>query len=597
MKIFAALTSLAFLVSDIGVSASKPHIVFRYTDAYELIWNDRGSGADLDGAIWRVVNYQSDFCSLGDVATATHAAPANKAILVQKQKGFRSLALAQPVGFDLVWKDHGSGAKEDVGIYNLIAPNGYSCLGSVAVASHSALPNPAQYCCVRNEYLVQAGFEKNWNDRGSGADKDVSLWTVIRAGGDAYGINAGSFIATIGYGQPRSPPALLLKEDGVKVRDLWSLPSTSTSDKPLDLHEVNSLDFVWNDAGSGADKDVSIWRATKRAGYHSLGDIVVATHRQPKLGYLVKPTDSNDLDSIRPPVSFSKIWNDRGSGAKRDVTLWRVVCPGGYVSLGGVATDGRYPNSGDVSCIKRSYAVYSTSKNWQVVWRDHGSGAAKDVSIFEAKATANNQQSVRGFGALESHRGLPEPPFMLTKASHTYWTEKPVEKIIVTSVKYDLNAERKQSTPTKMSPTVVENFSDLKQSVERTIGYSVESSYTFTFNQAIQVGVEVEMTGKLPLVGQATTTASLSSTTSFGYEDTISKTTDDSITATVTLPGNSKITAVIIGNEYKADIPFTATMKKIYFDGTHSVATTNGVYKGVAIKEIRVSYGKIEPLN
>ena len=55
--------------------------------------------------------------------------------------------------------------------------------------------------------------------------------------------------------------------------------------------------------------------------------------------------------------------------------------------------------------------------------------------------------------------------------------------------------------------------------------------------------------------------------------------------------------AVITGKEYKADIPYTAQVKKFYYDGTSSIGTVSGVYKGVAIAEAGVYYGEIESLD
>jgi hypothetical protein len=294
-------------------------------------------------------------------------------------------------------------------------------------------------------------------------------------------------------------------------------------------------------------------------------------------------------------VSYSKIWNDAGSGADRDVQLWKVNCPGGYVSLGNVATSGSYPKLGNVYCVKYSYTTYGSSNNWGYVWRDHGSGANADVSIYEARATSSIQQSVRGFGAVASYHYFPSSPYFLSKNFHTYWAEKPIEKIFMYNVKYDLNAEKQQTSPVKMSPTIVENFSDQRQKVTRTISYSVAESSSFTFSQAIQLGISVEITAGSPLIGASQkTTISASTTSTFTSGDTTTKTHTDSVNAWIELPAKSKITAVIIGTEYKADIPYTATIKKVYYDGSQAYATISGVYKGVAISETKVTYSEVE---
>lgn len=579
---------ILFALALISVAAAQdPAIVYKYSDAYERIWHDAGSEADRDGAVWRVRNYQSEFCSLGDIATDGWGRPTAKAVLVSQRKAG---ALSHPIRFSRVWRDSGSGAYSDVAIYMMNAPSGYTCLGGVAMGSHYTKPDSSKYCCVKNQYVVQADTVHTWNDKGSGAYSDLSLWTVIRAGGDAFGIDAGTFIGVNGYSRPSS--SYLLRADGNNVRDVWSLPTKD--DKPLNLYEVGELKMIWNDAGSGADADCSIWRAESRSGYYPVGDIVVASHSKPRIGFLLKPKNVND-DSVRAPISYSRIWNDRGSGANKDVQLWRVNCPGGYVSLGSVATSGSYPNIGDVYCVKSSYTSYGSSSNWGYVWRDHGSGANSDVSIYEARTSSSSLQSVRGFGAVASYHSYPSSPYFLNKQFHSYWAEKPIEKIYMYNVQYDLNSERQQTAPVKMSPTVVENFSDQPQKLTRTITYSIAESSSFKYSQAIQLGIAVEIEAKVPIIGAgAKTTVSASTTSTFETGSTTTKTHTDSINAWVQLPGRSKMTAVIVGTEYKADIPYSATIRKVYYDGSQAYATISGVYKGVAVSEIKVTYGAIE---
>ena len=123
---------------------------------------------------------------------------------------------------------------------------------------------------MKNEYVVRGATVFTWNDRGSGALSDVSLWTVVRAGGNVHGIDSGTFIGESGY-SCCSQTTYLLKADGKKVRDNFSLPIGK--EKPLNLYEVGELKMIWSDAGSGAHADCSISRAESRDGYYPVGDI------------------------------------------------------------------------------------------------------------------------------------------------------------------------------------------------------------------------------------------------------------------------------------------------------------------------------------
>ena len=112
-------------------------ISYKYTYTYGLIWNDKGSGADRDVAIWRPLP-PSGYYLLGDVATSSYSQPSRGALVVRDLEGD---ALARPIGFQTVWMDSGSGAHNDVKIMKIVPPQGYICLGDVAVGNYDATPD------------------------------------------------------------------------------------------------------------------------------------------------------------------------------------------------------------------------------------------------------------------------------------------------------------------------------------------------------------------------------------------------------------------------------------------------------------------------
>ena len=567
----------------------NPDIVYKYSDAFELIWRDGGSGADRSGSIWRSLNFQSEYCSVGDVATGDWSKPTDKAVFVSQRK---EGALVNPTSFTAVWTDQGSTSDDDVTIYKMNAPAGYTCLGGVAVNSYSTKPDPKKYCCVKDEYVVQGDIMFAWNDKGSGATQDGSLWTVVRAGGEVYGVNAGTFIPVQGHSKPAL--AHLLKGDESKVRDVWKQPKGK--EKPLNVYEVGELKFIWSDLGSGATQDISFWRAEAKNGYYPPGDIAVKSHGKPTLGFLLKQTDDED-DIVRVPVSYKRIWNDGGSGADRNVQLWSVNCPAGYVSLGDVATDGREPEFGSVYCVKSIYTTIGTRKNWETVWVDHGAAADRDVTIFRAIQIPENtkQQSLGAFKAVPNYKYKPNPPYFLNLESVAYWEEKPVEKIEMYNVKYNLEGENKQSSPVKVSPITVNNFSDQIQKVVRQVSYSFTECSSFSFSLALQLGVEVEFKASTPIIGGGgKTTISATIERKFTSGGTSTTVVKHAIEARMNSIPRTKQSFYILATEYKADIPYTATIKKFYFDGSTAMADVSGVYKGVATSHGTITMGKTE---
>ena len=112
-------------------------VAYKYVYTYNLIWNDRGSGAKSDVSIYRPLP-PSGYYLLGDVATSSYSTLTHGAVVVRDLTGD---ALAKPTGFQEVWRDRGSGADRDVKIMRIVPPHGYVCLGDVAVNNYGATPD------------------------------------------------------------------------------------------------------------------------------------------------------------------------------------------------------------------------------------------------------------------------------------------------------------------------------------------------------------------------------------------------------------------------------------------------------------------------
>ncbi len=147
----------------------------------------------------------------------------------------------------------------------------------------------------------------------------------------------------------------------------------------LTINWTSNFIEVWNDSGSGAAKDVGIWRPNELPpGYYSLGDIAVGQRGEPSQPALV--AFANDPAALAPPESYSEIWTDRKSGANADVTFWRPIAPSGYTCLGDVATPwwGSYPTKDALRCV-RNDLVDLTPSEPIIHWKTEQLG---NISIY-----------------------------------------------------------------------------------------------------------------------------------------------------------------------------------------------------------------------
>lgn len=113
-----------------------------------MIWNIDGSRADNDVSIWRPVEVQAGYKLLGDVAVESYSKPSDASLSVI---ALADDALKEPKDFVRLWWDKGSGAYHDVTIWRMNPHDGYTCLGDIAVHSHSKDNPPAdkyRYLCT-----------------------------------------------------------------------------------------------------------------------------------------------------------------------------------------------------------------------------------------------------------------------------------------------------------------------------------------------------------------------------------------------------------------------------------------------------------------
>ncbi len=119
------------------------------------IWNDRGSGADADVAFWKVIP-SPGYYTLGHFTTSYHqinpdnGQKAPVTITLRPKPGYESL-LAAPIGYDKIWDDAGSGSDDDVQIWRMKCPEGYVSVGDVATAKEND-KSPANDCrCIKRQ--------------------------------------------------------------------------------------------------------------------------------------------------------------------------------------------------------------------------------------------------------------------------------------------------------------------------------------------------------------------------------------------------------------------------------------------------------------
>ncbi|XP_069489680.1 uncharacterized protein [Ambystoma mexicanum] len=569
------LLVLCVLHSSPADGADK--LIYAYTKDFSPVWTDAGSGAREDVSIWKPVPLAAGFFLLGDTAVPNHSPPPNAAVIV---KDIGNGLLSPPQSFRPIWKDTGSGAKQDVTIYEMIPAPGYVCLGNAAEGNYNSNPDTNKYRCVQED-LVRTGFLfPIWDDRGSGANADVGLWSVDIDPAEPASLASGTFLSISNYNRP-SETAYVLNYDKITI------PSAGASaDVALVLYVTNEVVNIWDDKGSGAKRDVSFWRADHCC---SLGHVAANNYNR-ATGIFAKEVKPG---ALAKPTSFVQVWTDRGSGAKRDGAIWRPVCPPYYVSLGYVAT-GNYasPSVQDFRCVKSDYV---TPGQWAWVWNDAGSGARDDVSIWKADATNGDGQTINAMSGVRRHGNMDIPAYVLKSKYVQVQNRKPTKKVILYDIRYNFNDKKILRTePLQLTAkTKAQNCAAPEGSpplnVERQLTFTVETESSWSFESSVEIGVTVEVSAAIPGFGETSVSSSVTTSFTVGTAGRRMESRSDSINAIVEVQPQFSLDYYVTGTRYTADIPWTGKMKTVFEDDTTNIEDVRGEYIGAQVAEIIVT--------
>lgn len=193
---YTTLVATAIELNTVASSTPDKKLMYKLGHSYN-VWQGRRAHEDVD--IWRITP-ESGFYSLGDIANSDNNFALNvKPLLIKgEQPGVTS-----PLGYNWVWNNKGAHDSQNnkVSIWRPIAPAGFVCLGDIVTLNHGIAPSVDLMRCVHQSYVeIATRVAKTWDDRGSGADLDVSLWYSDNTTEET--LNIGSMRANLGYSQP-----------------------------------------------------------------------------------------------------------------------------------------------------------------------------------------------------------------------------------------------------------------------------------------------------------------------------------------------------------------------------------------------------------
>ncbi len=210
--------------------------------------------------------------------------------------------------------------------------------------------------------------------------------------------------------QPILKPLLVLSAFGITANAMAA--ATPIQSAPFAIQFVKSFSWIYDDSGTGANHDVSMWRPNPAAGYYSLGDVAMGSHSAPITAISIK---ASTADGLAKPLDYELIWKDSGSGGTHDGSFWSPIAPNGYTCLGHIAVNGYSKPATDVMrCVRSDYVVAVTAAS---VWDDSGSGASWDAGVWQAQPQAGQGEALLAdtFISRRSHSVGDQKFYLLNK--------------------------------------------------------------------------------------------------------------------------------------------------------------------------------------
>ena len=434
--------------------------------------------------------------------------------------------------------------------------------------------------CVSQTLLTKGMFSEIWMDRGSGANANVGIWECGTSNTYVNGLATGVFFAQGNYDLPSGTPNM---PDLTKSIESSALPPNMNAAIKLRPAEMS---LVWKDSGSGANRDFSSYHPKDCP---SLADSGVGNYVDKPVGYCVEALKPQ---SLVVPSGWSVIWKDSGSGADWDGSFWKFSCPAGFVALGHAAKrDYNQPDINNYRCVNSSLVTSGTFSN---VWEDKGSGANEDCSIYQANPNSDGL-GVSALYAVNGYHAPYETALILKSYYVRVESGRPITKVDVLTISYQMDRKALLfTTPFAAQSTTVSNCGAgaIEQSVSRDLSYTETVTSSWNWGIEIAIGVAVTWKAEDPITGSGSSTAlSVTVTTSYGQTFETSRAVSDTMTVNIVIPGGKTTSAWVVGRKDTMDVPFTATVRYTYTDGTTSEGSISGEYKGMTIVDVEATYG------
>jgi len=214
------------------------------------------------------------------------------------------------------------------------------------------------------------------------------------------------------------------------------------------------------------------------------------------------------------------------------------------------------------------------------VWRDDGvSGTYNAINSY---ADWEQKINIPGNGPYKSGDRLVSWEWS-RGAVNELWLQKPqIKSIKIKKVDFDLAAGKvEDQTPVVAGSQLVENNTDVEQTQKLTFRFVETHTYRFNFERGLKVGVSLDFSGGLPIVGKTKVKIMAEGHWKYSEETATTQQKEVTLELPVRVPAKSQILAETLLLTANLDVPYTAILEVTYWNDEVQTKTTHGQFNGV----------------
>uniref|UniRef100_A0A3Q3G402 Uncharacterized protein n=1 Tax=Labrus bergylta TaxID=56723 RepID=A0A3Q3G402_9LABR len=248
------------------------------------------------------------------------------------------------------------------------------------------------------------------------------------------------------------------------------------------------------------------------------------------------------------------------------------------------------------------FEILVNKDNFEILeWKDDSWGGVPEHSVTTCLGqdvyVAKNQY---GLGKVHARHEA----FFLPWEGKEYWykhyqvltVNKNVYKERMYNVIYNTNVKVTEHPPQIMVQSTITNKECLPVTKTLSLSKKYQEERRWDTSTAITAGISSSITAKIPFIGSTGITLQTAITVEFSSGQTMTKSTTYTASVKQTVPSNHSCKIHMVGRKYEANIPFTARLRRTYYDRRTTEVSISGTFKGVNMGGIHTIVDRCEPL-